>query len=70
MSKRKGAWSFSAVWTFSGNMIATTSIDPTLFKNEMLQMDSEAEMKRLALGAQRFPLYLRNLVALFPQEIN
>jgi hypothetical protein len=58
MSKRKGAWSFSTVWTFPGHMVANTSIDPTLLKNEKLQM--EAEMKRLVLGAQRFPHYLKN----------
>jgi hypothetical protein len=60
MSKRKGAWSFSAVWTFPGHetvTVAATSIHPTLLKNEILHM--KAEMKRLVLGAQRFPYYLR-----------
>ena len=51
MSKRKGAWGFSAVWTFPGHMIATTSTDTILLQNELLQM--ETEMKRLVLQAQR-----------------
>ena len=59
MSKRKGAWRFSAVWTFPGHMVATTSTDPVLIENELQQM--ETEMKRLVLGAQRFPLYLQNI---------
>ena len=59
MSKRKGAWRFSAVWTFPGHMVATTSTDPSRLKNEIQQM--ETEMKRLVLGAQRFPLLLRNI---------
>jgi hypothetical protein len=59
MSKRKGAWGFSAVWTFPGHMIATTSTDTILLQNELLQM--ETEMKRLVLQAQRFPLCLRNI---------
>jgi hypothetical protein len=59
MSKRKGAWRFSAVWTFPGHMLATTSTDPSRLKMELQQM--ETEMKRLVLGAQKFPLYLRNI---------
>jgi len=53
MSKRKGAWRFSAVWTFPGHMVATTSTDPSRLKNELQQM--ETEMKRLVLQAERFP---------------
>ena len=59
MSKRKGAWRFSTVWTFPGHMVATASTDPVLIKNELQHV--ETEMKRLVLGAQRFPLYLRNI---------
>ena len=59
MSKRKGAWRFSAVWTFPGDMVATTSTDPIVLQNEVRQM--ETIMKRLVLEAQRFPLYLRNV---------
>ena len=59
MSKRKGAWRFSAVWTFPGNMVATISTDPIVLQNEVRQM--ETEMKRLVLQAQRFPLHLRNI---------
>jgi hypothetical protein len=59
MSKRKGAWRFSAVWTFPGHMAATTSTDPSHLKRELQKM--ETEMKRLVLGAQKFPLYLRNI---------
>ena len=58
-SKRKGAWRFSAVWTFPGHMVATTSTDPGLLQNEQQQM--ETEMKRLVVGAQKIPLYLRNI---------
>jgi hypothetical protein len=59
MSKRKGAWRFSAVWTFPGHMVATTSTDPSRLKNELQQM--ETEMKRLVLQAQKYPLYLTNI---------
>jgi hypothetical protein len=59
MSKRKGAWRFSAVWTFPGHMVATTSTDPSRLKKELQQM--ETEMKRLVLGAQKFQLDLRNI---------
>ena len=59
MIKRKGAWCFSAVSTFPGHVVATTSTDPSRLKKELQQM--ETEMKRLVLGAQKFPLYLRNI---------
>ncbi len=59
MSKRKGAWRFSALWTFPGHMVATTSTDPSRLKKELQQV--ETEMKRLVLGAQKFPLYLKNI---------
>jgi hypothetical protein len=57
MSKRKGAWRFSAVWTFPGHIVATT--DPSHLKKELKQM--EAGMKRLVMGVQKIPLYLRNI---------
>jgi hypothetical protein len=57
MSKRKCAGRFSAVWTFPGHMVATSSTDPSRLKKELQQM--ETEMK-LVLGAQKIPLYLRN----------
>ncbi len=63
MSKRKGAWRFSAVtaavWTFPGDMDATTPTNPSRLKNELQQM--EIEMKCLVLGKQRFLLHLRNI---------
>ena len=59
MSKRKGAWRFSAVWTFPGNMVATISTDPIVLQNEVRQM--ETEMKRLVLQAERFAPNLRNI---------
>ena len=59
MGKRKGAWLFSAVWTFPGHMVATSSTDPVLLQNELRQM--ETEMKRLVLQAERFPPNLRNI---------
>ena len=59
MSKRKGAWRFSAVWTFPGDMVATISTDPIVLQNEVRQM--ETVMKRLVLQAERFPLNLRNV---------
>jgi hypothetical protein len=59
MRKRKGAWRFSAVWIFPGHMVATTSTDPSRLKKELQEM--ETEMKRVVLGAQKFPLYLRNI---------
>ena len=59
MSKRKGAWRFSAVWTFPGDMVATISTDPIVLQNEVRQM--ETAMKRLVLQAERFPLNLRNV---------
>jgi hypothetical protein len=40
-------------------MVATISTDPSRLKTELQQM--ETEMKRLVLGAQKFPLYLRNI---------
>ena len=59
MGKRKSAWGFSAVWTFPGHMVATSSTDPILLQNELRQM--ETEMKRLVLQAERFPPNLRNI---------
>jgi hypothetical protein len=59
MSKRKATWSFSAVWTFPGHVVATTSIDPIRLQNEQQQM--EIEMKRLVLLAAGFPPNLRNI---------
>ena len=59
MSQRKGAWRFSAVWTFPADMVATLSTDPVVLQNEVRQM--ETVMKRLVLQAQRFPLHLRNI---------
>jgi hypothetical protein len=59
MSKRKAIWSFSAVWTFRGHVVATTSIDPILLQNEWQQM--EIEMKRLVQQAEGFPPNVRNI---------
>ena len=59
MSKRKGAWRFSAVWTFPRHMVAATSTDPIIIQNELQQIENE--MKRLLLQTERFPLYLRNI---------
>ena len=59
MGKRKGAWSFSAVWTFSGHMVATTSTDPTSIQRELLQLDTE--LTRLVKERERFPPFLRNV---------
>jgi hypothetical protein len=59
MSKRKAIWSFSAVWTFPGHVVATTSIDPILLQNEWQQM--EIEMKRLVQQAEGFPPNVRNI---------
>jgi hypothetical protein len=59
MSKRKATWSFSAVWTFPGHVVATTSIDPIHLQNERQQM--EIEMKRLVQQAEGFPPNVRNI---------
>ena len=59
MSKRKAIWSFSAVWTFRGHVVATTSIDPILLQNEWQQM--EIEMKRLVQQSEGFPPNVRNI---------
>ncbi len=59
MSKRKGAWCFSAVWTFPGHVVATASTDPILLQSELRQM--ETEMKRLVLQTPTLPLYIRNI---------
>jgi hypothetical protein len=39
-------------------MVATASTDPSHLKKKLNQM--ETKMKRLVLGVQKFPLYLRN----------
>jgi hypothetical protein len=59
MSKHKGAWRFSAVWTFPGHMVAATSTDPIVLQNELQQIENE--MQRLVLQTERFPPYLRNI---------
>ena len=59
MSKRKGAWRFSAVWTCPGHMVATGSTDPARLQRELLELDTE--LKRLVMERQCFPLYLRNV---------
>jgi hypothetical protein len=59
MSARKATWSFSAVWTFPGHVVGTTSIDPILLQNERQQM--EIEIKRLVQQAKGFPPNLRNI---------
>ncbi len=59
MCKRKGAWHFSAVWTFPGYMVAATSTDLIVLQNELWQIENE--IKRLVLQTERFPLYLRNI---------
>ena len=59
MSKRKGAWRFSAVWTFPGHMVATTSTDPTSLQRELLQLDTE--LTRLVIERERFPPFLKNV---------
>ena len=47
------------MWTFPGNIVATTSTDPILLQNELQQLD--AELKRLVLEAIRLPQKLRNV---------
>ena len=59
MSKRFATWRWSAMWTFPGNVVATTSTDPILLQNELQQLD--AELKRLVLEAIRLPQKLRNV---------
>ena len=59
MSKRFATWRWSAMWTFPGNIVATTSTDPILLQNELQQLD--AELKRLVLEAIRLPQKLRNV---------
>ena len=59
MGKRKAAWRFSAVWTFPGHMVATTSNDPIRLQHELRQLDTE--LSSLVLEAERKPQYLRNI---------
>ncbi len=59
MSKRKGAWRFSAVWTFPGHVVATASTDPIILQRELQEM--EIEMKSLVMQAESFPPNLRNI---------
>ena len=59
MGKRKTAWRFSAVWTFPGHMVGTTSTDPSRLQHELRQLD--IQLKRLVMEAERLPLYLRNI---------
>ncbi len=59
MGKRKGAWRFSAMWTFPGHVVATASTNPILLQRELQQM--EIEMKRLVIQAESFPPNLRNI---------
>ena len=59
MSKRKGAWRFSAVWTFPGHVVATASTDPIVLQREFQEM--EIEMKSLVMQAESFPPNLRNI---------
>jgi hypothetical protein len=59
MSERKTTWSFSAVWTFPGFVVATASADPILLQNERRQM--EIDMKRLVLQTEGFPPNVRNI---------
>ena len=59
MGKRKGAWSFSAVWTFPGHMVATKSTDPSSLQRELLHLDTE--FTRLVNERERFPPFLRNV---------
>ena len=59
MGKRKTAWRFSAVWTFPGHMVATTSTDPCRLQHELQQLDTE--LRSLVLEAERKPQYLRNI---------
>ena len=59
MSKRKGAWRFSAVWTVPGYLVATAFTDPILLQRELQEM--EIEMKNLVMQAESFPPNLRNI---------
>ena len=59
MSKRKGAWHFSAVWTFPGYVVATTSTDPILLQRELQEL--EIEDKDLVMQAESFPPNLRSI---------
>jgi hypothetical protein len=63
MSTRKAAWSFSAVWTFPGHTIASSSFDQSILHCEIRQM--ETELKRLVLDQLRFPLVLRNVELIY-----
>ncbi len=64
----KGAWHFSAEWTFSGHTAATTSTDPDRLKYELQQI--KTKIKHLVLGAQRFPLLLRNIHLVYTAHNN
>ena len=56
---RKSTWTWNAVWTLPGNLVATTSSDPIRLRDEQLQLDTE--LKRLVLEAERCPQNLRNI---------
>ncbi len=62
MSKRKGAWRFSAVWTFPGHMVAATSTDPIVVQNDAGGVNSNVRAAHTVDGdVERLtPVYVRN----------
>ena len=56
---RKSAWTWSAVWTLPGNLVATASTDPVRLQNELLELDEE--LKKILLEDKRLPQNLRNI---------
>ena len=59
MGTRKGTWRFSAVWTFPGHVVATTSTDPILLQRELQEL--EIEIKGLVMQVESFPPNLRSI---------
>ena len=54
---RKSTWTWNAVWTLPGNLVATASTDPIRLQNELRELDQE--LKRLLLENERLPKFLR-----------
>ena len=50
---RKSAWTWNAVWTLPGNLVATASTDPVPLQNELRELDEE--LKRLLLENEQLP---------------
>jgi hypothetical protein len=56
---RKSAWTWNAVWTLPGDLVATASTDPARLQHELRELDEE--LKRLLLENERLPKILRNI---------